>query len=237
MVDWAAIFNESHLLMKTSSSLYNEADTVTIGLNPAVTALVTTYDGGKAVIGYSTYDNMTTFGWVLKLWGEFGTNTACNVGDKPAGYIVMTTKPFNITGSTSTCDTNSQWLYVAPGIASTFGDQTAMSFATVFLAAGEDYTASITAPVLYIGGGISDLASYGLGMYNAYLFGVTTDGVVVAPTGMDLDGYEETTHKISSGTSTKIMGLKYSTHGCTTTVASGFRSATNVYIGGSSASH
>ena len=121
MIDWAATFTESHLNMKTSTSKYNEPDTVTIGLNPAVTALLTTYDGGKAVIGYSTYDNMTTFGWVLKLWGEFGTNTACNASDKPTGYVVMTTKPFNITGSSSTCTTNSQWLYVAPGAEATFG--------------------------------------------------------------------------------------------------------------------
>jgi hypothetical protein len=118
MVDWSAIFNEVHLPANTDNS-YNTPASVTIGLAPAVTALLTTYDGGKLMVGYSTFDNFTTFGWVMKLWGYHGTTfastptvivnststTNCNQYDKPAGHVVFSTNPFNVKGTSSACNT------------------------------------------------------------------------------------------------------------------------------------
>jgi hypothetical protein len=72
MVDWSALFNEVHPFPNATLSKYNNALTATIGLSPAVLGLITTYDGGKVMVGYSTFDNMVTFGWVMKLWGYLG---------------------------------------------------------------------------------------------------------------------------------------------------------------------
>lgn len=141
---------------------------------------MTTYDGGKLMAGYSTFDNMTTFGWVMKLWGKLGTSTRCildaNLTDttwtiKPAGHVVMTTAPFNVY-ATPTCTTNTQWFWLEPS-ATTL----AMSTASVYLAVAEDWTLGVSTvptnaapPTNYIGGGRSALATYGLGMYSAFLF-------------------------------------------------------------------
>lgn len=95
MIDWAAVFEEKYMrctgaLITTtpcggfanSATSYNK-----VGLAPAVTALLTAYDGGKYVVGYGKYDGFSTYGWVMKLWGITGTNTLCNVGQlKPTGY-------------------------------------------------------------------------------------------------------------------------------------------------------
>ena len=48
-------------------------------------ALLTAADGGKYVAGYGKFDNWTTFGWVIKLWGTAGPLTKCS----PA-YMVPT---------------------------------------------------------------------------------------------------------------------------------------------------
>ena len=78
---------------------------------------------------------MTVYGWVMKLWGDIGTVTACGTSVKPAGYVVFTTAPFNITGASSTCTTNSQWLYVEPG--ATAGNIVSMKFSSIYLAISE----------------------------------------------------------------------------------------------------
>jgi len=76
-----------------------------MGLAPAVTDLITTYDGGKLMSGYSKFDGMTVFGWAIKVFGEIGTTTGCAIGDKPTGYATFLTYPANTTGTGSTCST------------------------------------------------------------------------------------------------------------------------------------
>ena len=200
MVDWSAIFNEAAL--PAVSNVYNNASVNTIGLAPAVTGLITTYDGGKLMCGYSGFDGATTFGWVFKLWGEKGTATNCGssstaTGVRPAGHVVFTTAVFNV-AATSTCTTKTQWTWVEPG--SSVAD---MAFGSVYLAVAEDYVKGVAdivatptaAPYYYVGGGISALASYGLGMYSQFLFGLEFDGTLyTGMTGEDTDGYAEITH-------------------------------------------
>ena len=80
MIDWAAVFLEEHLLedSATANSYINGTNgRNTIGLNPSVQDLITTYDGGKVMAGYGMFDNMVTFGWAMKLFGTRGTNTKC----------------------------------------------------------------------------------------------------------------------------------------------------------------
>lgn len=57
-----------------------------VGLAPAVTAILTTYDGGKAMAGYGKFDNTTYFGWVMKMFGTLGTNNYCVKNTVPTGY-------------------------------------------------------------------------------------------------------------------------------------------------------
>ena len=115
MVDWAALFNEVHLAYNATDG-YNNPTYVTLGLAPAVTTLITTFDGGKLMAGYSTFDNMTTFGWVMKLFGHHGllwnnikdlttSTTTCDEYDKPDGHVVFGTFPKNVKGSASSCKT------------------------------------------------------------------------------------------------------------------------------------
>jgi hypothetical protein len=55
-----------------------------------VTGVLTAYDGGKYMVGYSTFDNWVSVGWLLKLFGTDDTGdankTKCTAGDKPTGY-------------------------------------------------------------------------------------------------------------------------------------------------------
>jgi len=71
MIDWAANFVEAYLDHSTDGVVFaNSATSVnTPGLNPMVTGLMTTYDGGKLMSGFGLFDNTTHFGWVIKLFG------------------------------------------------------------------------------------------------------------------------------------------------------------------------
>ena len=81
MIDWAAVFLEAHLQDDSGSTrgvFTNGTDgRNTVGLNPSIQDLITTYDGGKVMAGYGYFDNMVTFGWAIKLFGTRGTNTKC----------------------------------------------------------------------------------------------------------------------------------------------------------------
>jgi len=68
-------------------------------------ALITTYDGGKAMAGYGMYDNATTFGWLMKLFGTRGTLTKCLDYKVPAGYVTFTTTAKVFSGETAACTT------------------------------------------------------------------------------------------------------------------------------------
>lgn len=68
-------------------------------------ALITTYDGGKAMAGYGMYDNATTFGWLMKLFGTRGAKTKCLDYRTPAGYVTFTTKTMVIVAGKAACTT------------------------------------------------------------------------------------------------------------------------------------
>jgi hypothetical protein len=67
------------------------ARTSTIGLNPSVTMVYTTYDGGKVLTGNGSYTKYATFGWVLKMFGSTGTNSCASTAvNTPTGYVLWT---------------------------------------------------------------------------------------------------------------------------------------------------
>ena len=196
MVDWSAIFNEVHLVANTDLSYTNKA-TATIGLAPAVTSLITTFDGGKVMAGYSVFNNMTTVGWVIKLWGHYGatmansavttsSTTTCDQYDVPAGHVVFATYPVNVKGTASACKTTTQWTWIEPG--ANIAD---MAYASVYLAAAEDFTTDKDLSYIYIGGGLEARASYGLGTYNQFLFSLDYDGAIYNGVARSAAGFVE----------------------------------------------
>ena len=68
-------------------------------------ALITTYDGGKAMAGYGMYDNATTFGWLMKLFGTRGAKTKCLDYRTPAGYVTFKTTKMVTANDTAACAT------------------------------------------------------------------------------------------------------------------------------------
>ena len=90
--------------MLTGTSLLST--TITIGLNPMVTSVMTGYDGGKYITGNGMYTKTVTFGWVLKLFGVgSGTNDCANstTVTEPTGYNLWTL--FTGASTTATCAT------------------------------------------------------------------------------------------------------------------------------------
>jgi hypothetical protein len=88
------------------ASTTTAAGTITIGLNPMVTSVMTGYDGGKYITGNGQYTKTATFGWVLKLFGiGSGTNTCGNEATvtEPTGYNLWTL--FKGASTTATCAT------------------------------------------------------------------------------------------------------------------------------------
>ena len=104
------------------------------------------------MIGYGKYDNMTVFGWVLKLFGERGATTACFSGDKPDGWVTFATKNLVITPATSLCKVQTQWTFVYAA-----SSQTLMQASSVFLTVAEDDSITTTAATatMMVAGGIN----------------------------------------------------------------------------------
>jgi hypothetical protein len=92
MVDWAAVFVEAYLDHGTGTTEWenNSTGLNTVGISPAVTAIMTAYDGGKVMAGYGYFDNTVHFGWVIKLFGTsyvtLATGVFCAEYDKPVNY-------------------------------------------------------------------------------------------------------------------------------------------------------
>jgi len=85
-------------------------------------------------------------------------------------------------------------MYVEPSILNGAAQTiTSMSSATVYLAVTEDFGRSLKkdTPTVYVAGGISSYATYGLGMYNALIISVTMDGVLSVESGREPAGSVE----------------------------------------------
>ena len=159
------------------------------------------------MIGYGKYDNMTVFGWVLKLFGERGATTACFSGDKPDGWVTFATKNLVITPATSLCKVQTQWTFVYAA-----SSQTLMQASSVFLTVAEDDSITTTAATatMMVAGGINLNETYGLGTWGAYLVSLNVDGVLLTPTGDTPAGYAEGAgagHKIIAAAVTTMRGL------------------------------
>jgi len=68
-----------------------------------------------------------------------------------------------------------------------------MAKGTIFLAVAEEASVTVLNPIIYVGGGIAPWASFGFGNWNQLIWTVDEDGVAVAGTGNDYDGYSEST--------------------------------------------
>jgi len=106
MIDWAAVFVEEYLAVNTDKIKFdNSAGSAnTVGLNPHVTQIMTTHDGGKLMSGFGLFDNTTHFGWVIKLFGTSyeAATFACAMYDKPTNYTTFDTKILQTTSPLTT---------------------------------------------------------------------------------------------------------------------------------------
>jgi len=104
------------------------------------------------MIGYGKYDNMTVFGWVLKLFGERGATTACASGDKPDGWVTFATNVLVTSLANDKCKVQTQWTFVYPA-----DSQAKMQAASVFLTVAEDdsITKAAGTATMMVAGGIN----------------------------------------------------------------------------------
>ena len=66
-IDWMATWSEAAQVTTKSTS---------IGLNPVVTGIRTTYDGGKVMGGFGMFSGTVTSAWMMKAFGNY----KCNAG-------------------------------------------------------------------------------------------------------------------------------------------------------------
>ena len=141
-----------------------------IGIKPSVSAIITTFDGGKAMVGWGQYDGMIMVSWVTKLWGATGAIN-CGSNSKISGYVEMSTVNAS---AEAACLTNTQWFlnstYVA-GKSVIWLEMAESSFGTGTVG---------TEAYIYCVGGHNAATTYGLGNWWTYIVSVTFDGAVTA---------------------------------------------------------
>ena len=98
-IDWIANWEEAPQTVLTSTS---------IGLNPQVMGIRTTYDGGKVMAGYGMFTGTATVGWVMKAFGNAKCNADVAAVTAPTGYVTFAVNG----GSSSTlCASKSTWIF------------------------------------------------------------------------------------------------------------------------------
>ena len=84
--DYVATFPEEFDEMQADSK-------VGVGWDPMVMAVISTYDGGKVLVGFGKTGAHLHAGWVAKMWGTKGSATAKKCADNAVitGYVTMAT--------------------------------------------------------------------------------------------------------------------------------------------------
>jgi len=54
-----------------------------------VTSLITTYDGGKAIAGFSRKSSTLYSAWIVKMFGTVGTKACASANTAITGYVNM----------------------------------------------------------------------------------------------------------------------------------------------------
>jgi len=152
----------------------------TLGLNPMVRSLETTYDGGKMMSGYGWFSGTVTTGWLVKLFGTFacGGTDAVSV---PTGYNTIA---LGLASTAATCLTTTHWIWSSLNLeTANYWDRSTLVVTAAeawkngtlkkTAAAGED-------PMNVAAGGISARATFGLGVWNMMVW--TTDYLGISNT-------------------------------------------------------
>lgn len=76
-------------------------------MNPMVTGMRITYDGGKVISGYGMFTGTSAAAWVMQSFGKIGcaTTTGPTI---PSGYATMAT---NGGSSITLCATKASWIW------------------------------------------------------------------------------------------------------------------------------
>jgi len=82
-LDWVAHFPETQNTSLTTTNM-------NVGWDPMVTAVMTSYDGGKVMGGFGKLSGTLYGSWVMKMWGVIGTGP-CAANAAISGYVTMKT--------------------------------------------------------------------------------------------------------------------------------------------------
>jgi len=160
-MDYVAMFPEAEN--------WKYSGNMNVGWDPMVTAIATTYDGGKAMAGFGKYTGTMYQSWVLKMWGNVGTKK-CGSPSVISGYVNMVFGLNSAVTSEALCssstDAKVQWAWSTSPTAG-FGASTNSSY--VILTACEEWkfgggTGTGQDPYVIVMGGSTagNAASWGL---------------------------------------------------------------------------
>lgn len=99
-LDWIASWGEAVQVVGPASA--------TLGINPVVMGMRTTFDGGKILGGYGMFTGTATAGWAMKVLGNISCNARVAAVVAPTGYVA-----FAVTGGSTitTCLSSSAWTF------------------------------------------------------------------------------------------------------------------------------
>ena len=165
-IDWMATWSEAAQQTTHSQS---------IGLNPVVTGIRTTYDGGKVMGGFGMFSGTVTSAWMMKAFGNYKCNAGTAAIAQPTGYVT-----FAVSGGTSVllCASKSVWLWTQANSVSSSSMITDIaeewkSGTIIATAAAGD------SPMYYAVGGINAHSSFGLGVWNFMVWMVDENGAAM----------------------------------------------------------
>lgn len=162
-IDWSVQFDE------TLSAPGTDTGTgASVGLNPSIRQIETSFDGGKLISGNGYYSGTTTFAWIIKMFGS----TACGsaVVAVPTGYVIWTDYVV-ASASLANCIAGGAWIWTP--VYTTATDSLKRSTLVTDAAedwkngtlvdAGANYGANTFINVV---GGVNAMESYGMGRWN-----------------------------------------------------------------------
>lgn len=164
---------------------------MSVGWDPMVTSVMTSYDGGKVIAGFGKITSTLYNGWLIKMWGTVGT-LKCNTNAAISGYVQMAYILNTALTTAADCNLSAnakvQWAWTSYTAGS--GISATVNAAYVVFMVSEDWKWGLSGtvatagddPVYHLVGGATNgnTASWGLLSWQPWLVFINMDGV--APT-------------------------------------------------------
>ena len=174
--------------------------------------------------GYGYYDNLMTFGWVVKMWGSNANQTTdCGLANYITGYVTMLQTP--IATTSALCKTNILWIYNTIVLVSNPRSELILDLVEdwVWGAAAQNVENSGSQPYFSIVGAVNGYQSFGLGNWWAGAWVLDMNGAQQTITSDGDTGNAENLHYVGQiGTVASYTGVAAGTNGCYTAVDIGW---------------